>query len=188
MTPRLVVLVLVTLPLGGCLWDSNQTLLEFVTGQKLVLVKTPPPAPPPKQETAAKPEAPAPAPEETKSETAAKPAQPREKAPEQASITAKAASPAAPGNVLVADRPPQPPAVERPPRAVPRPAVKVDASADVPAGDRKPMMKLPLPSQTMPRGQTPAEKSWQEKMAKRDRKKVALAPPAAGGGPTEPTP
>lgn len=233
---RLVLAAMLSLPLGGCygLWDTNQTLIQFVTGAKLevakkptyaeerdgarrrkVIVKTKAEVEAEKakkgggekaedsdvallqkaQERADKKDkAPADAkPAETAPEKT--PDKTPEKSEEAKPAETKPTLPTPPADAKPADTQvaaqvaakPQFPEQKAPP-AIPRPAVKVDASAD--AAGTKPMIPLPSPAKSIPQNATPAEKSWQAKMAKRDKKaqqqQERKADKPADSKPTEP--
>jgi len=229
MSRRLVLAALLSLPLGGCygLWDTNQTLIQFVTGAKLevakastyseerdgprrrkVVVKTKAEVEAAQKaktggkadgaEVAQKPE-----PGDGKAKPADKPAEkpaekvaekPAEKAADKPAEKPPATLPEKPADAKPADATqvaakPQFPEQKAPP-AVPRPAVKVDASAD--AAGSKPMIPLPSPAKSIPQNATPAEKSWQAKMAKRDKKapqqQERKADKPADAKPAEPAP
>lgn len=230
MTRRLVLMAILSIPLCGCygLWDTNQTLIQFVTGTKIEVVKAPTYAEdrdtPRRRKVIVKTKAEAEAekkagkkgekgddeiamlkaaqersdrkgdapaePKPAEQKPADKPVdKPAEKAPEKPaekpaeqtlSVDKKQAeSTSAPAK-------PHYPEQKAPP-AVPRPAVKIDASADAPAGAAKPMIPLPSPAKSIPQGATPAERSWQAKTAKRD-KKAAQQQEQKQGKPAEAKP
>ncbi len=196
---------MLSLPLCGCygLWDTNQTLIQFVTGAKLevakkptyaeerdgarrrkVIVKTKAEV---EAEKAKKGGDGKPAEKGDDSDVAIlkkaqervdnkdkppaepKPAEPKpaeSKPPENKQTLPTPPDDAKPDDTQVVAKPQYP--EQKAPPAVPRPAVKVDASAD--AAGTKPMIPLPSPAKSIPQNATPAEKSWQAKTAKRDRK------------------
>ena len=170
MTHRLLLVALLTVPLGGCygLWDTNQTLIEFVTGSRVVVTKAQ------DQKDEAEPKRKRIVIRYKTEEELAQASQEKDK--EKEKEKGKTEAKPAPADQQIASAPPREPEVETPPKAVPRPSVKVDASADAPAGNRKPMIELPSPAKSTPAAPTAAERSWQAKMAKRDKKPPA--PPA----------
>ncbi|PWC52970.1 hypothetical protein [Azospirillum sp. TSO22-1] len=214
MSRRLVLAAMLSLPLCGCygLWDTNQTLIQFVTGAKLEVAKKPTYAEERdgarRRKVIVKTKAEAEA-EKGKKGGDGKPGEDSDvailkKAQERVDNKDKAPTEPKPVESKPAESKPTPPADAKPedtqvvakpqypeqkaPPAVPRPAVKVDASAD--AAGTKPMMPLPSPAKSIPQNATPAEKSWQAKTAKRDKKapqqqeRKADAP--AEGKPAEP--
>ena len=180
MTRRVLLAALLSIPLGGCygLWDTNQSLIQFVSGAKLETAKATTYAEerdgPRRRKVTVRPKTEAELQEQDKKlqerqETAAKPAQPNAKgakgAAKQPEPTLSADKKPADGTEVAAK--PQFPEQKAPP-AVPRPAVKIDASAD--ASATKPMIPLPSPAKSIPQNATPAEKSWAAKTGKRDKK------------------
>lgn len=189
---------MLSLPLCGCygLWDTNQTLIQFVTGAKLEVAKKPTYAEERdgarRRKVIVKTKAEVEAEKGKKGGADAKPGDDSDvailkKAQERVDNKDKAPAepkPAEPKPAETKPTLPAPPADAKPedtqvvakpqypeqkaPPAVPRPAVKVDASAD--AAGTKPMIPLPSPAKSIPQNATPAEKSWQAKTAKRDRK------------------
>lgn len=195
MTRRLVLVAILSIPLCGCygLWDTNQTLIQFVSGAKLEVAKAPTYAEDRggarRRKVIVKTKA------EAEAEKLAKKGEKGEDSDvailkaTQERIDNKAKAPAEPkpedkpaekstekpAETTQAAAKPQFPEQKAPP-AVPRPAVKIDASADAPAGSAKPMIPLPSPAKSIPQNPTPAEKSLQAKAAKRDRKTTPAKP------------